>query len=184
MNLAPPTRRANPPERSTADPLAEAFARHQGELLGTLFYLVGNLADAQDALQEAFLKCWRRKDDVPAIGNLRAWIFKVALNTGRDMRGAAWRTRRQAVASGELAAWEAAQPAPDETAAAHEEQHLLRVAIEQLRPEEQEVFLLRQNGDLTYEEIGETLGIPVGTAKTRMRLALEKLRLSLPVIKS
>jgi RNA polymerase sigma-70 factor (ECF subfamily) len=48
--------------------------------------------------------------------------------------------------------------------------------MKQLRPEEQEVFLLRQNGELTYEEIAETLDVPTGTVKTRMRLALSRLR--------
>ena len=52
----------------------------------------------------------------------------------------------------------------------------LREALKQLRPEEQEVFLLRQNGELTYEEIAETLDVPTGTIKTRMRLALARLR--------
>ena len=45
-----------------------------------------------------------------------------------------------------------------------------------LRPEEQEVFLLRQNGEMTYEEIAVALDVPSGTVKTRMRLALSKLR--------
>jgi RNA polymerase sigma-70 factor (ECF subfamily) len=52
----------------------------------------------------------------------------------------------------------------------------LREAMKQLRPEEQEVFLLRQNGELTYEQIAETLDVPTGTVKTRMRLALARLR--------
>ena len=51
-----------------------------------------------------------------------------------------------------------------------------RAALAELRSEEQEVFLLRQNGDLTYEEIGKMLELPTGTVKTRMRLALTKLR--------
>lgn len=52
----------------------------------------------------------------------------------------------------------------------------LRTALQSLREEEQEVFLLRQNGELTYEQIAEMLTIPVGTVKTRMRLAVIKLR--------
>jgi RNA polymerase sigma-70 factor (ECF subfamily) len=45
-----------------------------------------------------------------------------------------------------------------------------------LRPDEKEVFLLRQNGDLTYDQIAEARGSPVGTVKTQMRSALQKLR--------
>ena len=52
----------------------------------------------------------------------------------------------------------------------------LRQAVKKLRSEEQEVFLLRQNGQLTYEEISTVIGIPTGTVKTRMRLALGRLR--------
>ena len=52
----------------------------------------------------------------------------------------------------------------------------LRLAILELREEEKEVFLLRQNGDLTYEQIAEMRGCPVSTVKTQMRSALEKLR--------
>ena len=60
-----------------------------------------------------------------------------------------------------------------------EELTRVRTAVMELRPEEQEVFLLRQNGELTYEAIAEAIGIPLGTVKTRMRLAIEKLRLAL-----
>src|SRR3954465_4675752 len=75
--------------------LEEAFAQHQAELLGTVFYLVGNLEDARDALQEAFIKCWRHQEEVSRVENLKAWIFRVALNAGRDIRETAWRRKRQ-----------------------------------------------------------------------------------------
>ena len=52
----------------------------------------------------------------------------------------------------------------------------VRQALMHLRPEEQEVFLLRQNGELTYEQIAELHHRPVGTVKTQMRSALQKLR--------
>ena len=52
----------------------------------------------------------------------------------------------------------------------------LRQALSDLRPEEKEVFLLRQNGELTYEQIAEMHNRPVGTVKTQMRRALHKLR--------
>ena len=49
-------------------------------------------------------------------------------------------------------------------------------AVMRLRPKEQEVFLLRQNGNLTYEQIADATGIPLGTVKTRMRAAISQLR--------
>ena len=52
----------------------------------------------------------------------------------------------------------------------------LRTALADLRQDEKEVFLLRQNGELTYEQIAEMRNAPVGTVKTQMRAALQKLR--------
>ena len=72
--------------RQSAKWLEEAFARYQDELLGMLFYVVGNADDARDALQDAFIKCWKHRTDLIEIDNPRAWIFRVALNAGRDAR--------------------------------------------------------------------------------------------------
>jgi RNA polymerase sigma-70 factor, ECF subfamily len=136
---------------------------------------VGNLEDARDALQEAFIKCWRNQDKLPEIDNLKAWIFRIALNTGRDIRETAWRRKKQALPEDE-AMLTSTQAGPEAIVEQDERLSRLRAAMHQLRPEEQEVFLLRQNGEMTYEEIGEALEIPSGTVKTRMRLALQKLR--------
>jgi RNA polymerase sigma-70 factor (ECF subfamily) len=160
------------------DSLEDAFARWQDELLGTLFYLVGNREDARDALQETFVKCWRTRESLAEVENLKAWIFRVALNTGRDMRGSAWRRRRQPLAEGG-SMLSATCTHPLEGAEKAEELARVREAIMDLRPEEQEVFLLRQNGELTYEAIAEAIGIPLGTVKTRMRLAIGKLKVAL-----
>jgi RNA polymerase sigma factor (sigma-70 family) len=180
MSVASPSRKAASdtavqPAVRPARTLEDAFALHQSELLGTLFYLVGNLEDARDALQEAFLKCWKHQDQVDGVQNLKAWIFRIALNTGRDLRETAWRRKRQGLPEDETAL-AGHEQRPDEIVEHDERLHRLRVALAQLRDEEKEVFLLRQNGDLTYEEIAEALEIPSGTVKTRMRLALTRLR--------
>ena len=72
-------------------------------------------------------------------------------------------------------------PGPEADAARREQLALVRRALRALRPEEQEVFLLRQNGQMTYDQIAQAIEIPVGTVKTRMRLALTKLREALEV---
>ena len=168
----------DPSDRQLGKLLEEAFLRLQDSLLGTLYYLVGNKDDAQDALQETFVKCWRHRQELPKIRNLKAWIFRIALNTGRDMRSAAWSVRRRQLAE-EQTMLEAKAETPDEALARKEQIEQIRDAIVTLRPEEQEVFLLRQNGDMTYDEIADAMGLPAGTVKTRMRLAITKLRRSL-----
>jgi RNA polymerase sigma-70 factor (ECF subfamily) len=158
--------------------LGQAFECYQSELLGMLYHLVGNTEDARDAFQETFVKCWRHQDRLDEVRNLKAWIFRVALNTGRDMRQTAWRRHRKPMPEDESSL--CSQHHGPDTEAEHSEQlALVRGALRDLRAEEQEVFLLRQNGQMTYEEIAEALGVPTGTVKTRMRLAVSKLRAAL-----
>lgn len=158
-----------------AQRLEAAFTRWQGELVGTLYYVVGNVDDARDAVQDAFIKAWRQQHQVAEVENLKAWIFRIALNTGRDLRESAWRRKRQALPEDD-GALPGKGSTPDKALVESEELALLRQAIADLRTEEKEVFLLRQNGELTYEEIAAALSLPVGTVKTRMRLAVTKLR--------
>src|SRR5262249_17112969 len=145
------------------------------ELVSTLWFVLGSQEDAQDIAQEAFLRCWRTQECLPEVNNLRAWIFRVALNAAKDLQRSAWRRRVKPLVGGELMpTLDAAGP----TQALEDQESLaqLRQALMHLRPEEKEVFLLRQNGELTYEQIAEMHNRPVGTVKTQMRSALQKLR--------
>ena len=164
-----------PADRPGDDALVATFNRVRDELVSTLLYLLGNADDAQDAAQEAFLKCWRARASVPDVQNLRAWIFRVGLNAAKDYQRSAWNRKSRPLPEEDLMI-----PTRDETPGqAVEDQEaldLLRRAISQLRQDEKEVFLLRQNGDLTYEQIAEIRNAPVGTVKTQMRTALIKLR--------
>ncbi|HKM52214.1 MAG TPA: RNA polymerase sigma factor, partial [Isosphaeraceae bacterium] len=107
--------------------------------------------------------------------NLRAWIFRVGLNTAKDFQRSAWH-RRSRPLMGETAMLMDSNSAPAHLLEHKESLDRLRKAILTLRQEEKEVFLLRQNGDLTYEQIAELRKSPVGTVKTQMRSALQKLR--------
>ena len=156
-------------------PLVAAFNALRDELVSTLVYLLGNRDDALDAAQEAFLKCWRARETLAEVQNVRAWIFRVGMNTARDVQRSAWNRRVRPLVTEELML-----PARDDSPGLHlEDQEALerlRRAIADLRQEEKEVFLLRQNGELTYEQIAELRQAPVGTVKTQMRSALIKLR--------
>jgi len=175
MNATRSARRTNDETAPDVMALEDAFAQYESELIGTLYYMVGNIDDARDALQETFLKCWRNQEKLPEIRQLKAWIFRIALNTARDLRQTAWRRKRNDLPNEELVPTKSDER-PEVLLSKREEMNQLREAIGQLRDEEKEVFLLRENGQMTYEEIGESLGIPTGTVKTRMRLAVTKLR--------
>jgi RNA polymerase sigma factor (sigma-70 family) len=160
---------------SSADRLTRAFNDMRDELVSTLLYILGNRDDAQDAAQEAFVKCWRSRDSLPDVQNLRAWIFRVGLNAAKDMQRSAWHRKAKGFTTDETMIV-GRESVPGEQLEEQEDLARLRVAILGLRPDEKEVFLLRQNGGLTYEEIAELRKAPVGTVKTQMRAALQKLR--------
>ncbi len=162
----------------SADDFVRVFNQVRAELVSTLFFVLGNHEDAQDAVQEAFLKCWRTRGSLTDVKNMRAWIFRVGLNAAKDLQRNAWRRRVRPLADAP-AEVEGATLTPGEALDKKEDLGRLRQALHELRPEEKEVFLLRQNGDLTYEEIAVMRRAPVGTVKTQMRSALQKLRLIL-----
>jgi RNA polymerase sigma-70 factor (ECF subfamily) len=156
-----------------------AFNEVRTELVSTLYYFLGNYEDAQDAMQDAFLKCWRARDNVPDVRNLRAWIFRIGLNAAKDLQRNAWRRKSRPLAGTSAALVPSKGPSPIKALEEAESQDRLRAALLDLRDDEKEVFLLRQNGCLTYEEIAKMRRTPVGTVKTQMRAAVAKLRLVL-----
>jgi RNA polymerase sigma-70 factor (ECF subfamily) len=160
---------------SPEDLLVRTFNDLRDELISTLMFLLGNREDAQDAAQEAFVKCWGTRHRLHQVHNLRSWIFRVGYNTAKDLQRSAW-SRRVKPLKGEEVMLTGNEAPPAEALEYKESVERLRRAILDLRQEEKEVFLLRQNGDLTYEQIAEVRHCPVGTIKTQMRSALEKLR--------
>ena len=160
------------------DVLLRTFNEIRDELVSTLWFVLGNQEDAQDVAQEVFLRCWRTQDGLPEVHNLRAWIFRVGLNAARDVQRSAWKRRVKPLIGDEI------MPCVETRSVAadleeRESLERLRSAMMVLRPEEKEVFLLRQNGDLTYEQIAEASKRPIGTVKTQMRSALQKLKKAL-----
>ena len=153
-----------------------AFNGMRTELVSTLFFVLGNHDDAQDVAQEVFLKCWRTRETLTDVKNLRAWIFRVSLNAAKDLQRNAWRRKAKPMGDAAPPEIEGKTLTPGDALENKETMERLRKALHDLRPEEKEVFLLRQNGNLTYEEIAVLRRTPVGTVKTQMRSALQKLR--------
>ena len=161
-------------EISSEAVLVQLFQSFEAELLGMMYHILGNIEDARDACQEAFVRCWNHLDSLHEIQNLRGWVFRIAYNISLDIRKSAWRKRRQPLGEDE-ANLPAVEQHPDSKMLQTEELNQIRKAIQTLEQDEKEVFLLRQNGEMSFEQVAQTLEIPVGTAKTRMRRAVMKL---------
>ncbi len=164
--------------QSNSERLLATFNQIRDELTSTLWFILGNKDDAQDIAQDAFLRCWKKQDDLPDVLNLKAWIFKVAINAAKDLRKSAWKRKTRTMPEEDVLMYKSTV-SPLESLQENEMVAQLRTALMDLRPEEKEVFLLRQNAEMTYEQIAETANRPVGTIKTQMRSALQKLKVAL-----
>ncbi len=129
--------------------------------------------DVDDCLQVVFIKLVESGQDVSAVAQ-RAWLFRVAANESAGM----W--RREASTSRVLEKHGSQEPAeprgPADAAIASELAERLRHHLKQLPDAWQQVVRLRIDENLTFQQIADQLGIPIGTALTRMRRSLERLR--------
>src|SRR5438132_1866845 len=91
------------PKEAKADAAGAAFVcafnELRAELVSTLYFVLGNQEDAQDVAQDAFLKCWRSRQGLAEVQNIRAWIFRVGLNAAKDLQRSAWRRRAKPMES-------------------------------------------------------------------------------------
>lgn len=161
-------------------PLAELFQAHRDGLAGAVRGVLGRSADVAEVLQDAFLKCWRARDGAVPRDPV-AWIFVVTWNAAVDARRRRARRPLHQSLDEDDAMELQVEHEPSLGIERREQVASVRRAIAGLADTEQQVFLLRVSGGLTFEAVAQALAIPVGTAKTRMRSALQKVRRALGV---
>ena len=151
--------------------------RHQKAAYSLAYRITGDAASAQDVVQEAFLALWRSTERYrPERGSLRAFLLSVVHNRAIDqVRRALVHDRRRAPGEDLAERTEAAERTDDE-AIRRSEARSVHVALGRLPAEQQRVVELSYYGGFTHTEIAEMLGMPLGTVKGRMRLALDKMR--------
>ncbi len=133
---------------------------------------IGDRAAAEDALQDAVLIAWRKLGNVRPDAPLRPWFFAVVARRSRRLRLSLRRT---------FATEESAQTEPDLPAVDAADRIDLWRAVTRLSPRLRQLVVLRYYMDLTLADSAAIAGIPVGTAKSRLNRALEKLRLDVAV---
>ncbi len=159
----------------SGDPAAarELVERFQGDVFAVCRRLLAHLHDAEDVAQEVFLRVFRSLNRWDNTRPLRPWVLSIAVNRCRT-----WIGRR--VKAPELADYLHEAPDRRPTDDSAEMAREIRAAVDALRDEYREVFVLFHELGRSYEEIAEVVDRPVGTVKTwlhRARLEiLERLR--------
>jgi RNA polymerase sigma-70 factor (ECF subfamily) len=139
--------------------------------------LGASAATADELVQETMLTLWRRADSFdPRQATASTWIFTIARNKRID---ALRRESRPDLDPNDPALAPEPVAAADEAMAATESEAILREAITQLPQEQAELLRICYYGDKSHRQIARELGLPLGTVKSRLRLALGRLRFAL-----
>jgi len=167
MNLSEPT------------DFAGAYDAHAGGVYGAAYRILGNHAQAQDVTQDVFLRLWRNPSRFDARrGELGSYLRLMARSRALDL----WREGQAAGRAGDrlkLVVAHAEPRADDRPAAAAElgeDRDAVRDALRRLPAAQREALVLAYWGGLTADQIARRSGVPLGTAKSRIRLGLAKLR--------
>jgi RNA polymerase sigma-70 factor (ECF subfamily) len=157
-----------------------AYDEHHRSVYAAAFRILGNGAAAQDVVQDVFLRVWRRPQSFDARrGELGAYLRLMARSRALDLwregqaLGRASDRLKFAVAT---AGDERVDERPATVAERLEDGELVRAAIGRLPEAQREAIVLSYWGGLTADEIARRIQIPLGTAKSRIRLGLAKLR--------
>jgi len=152
--------------------LAGLYDRHGGVLLGVGVRIVGSRAEAEDVLHDVFVEVWKRAADFDASrGSVRTWLAMRMRSRCLDRQKSPRVARR--VPFDDSAA--ARMPAPEQNPMLRLERQQVRDALSTLPEEQRVVVELAYFKGLSTQEIGELVGVPRGTVKSRLFAAREKL---------
>jgi len=174
--------------RGDREAFPQLFNRYQHGILMLVRHYFRNPERSEEVFQEVFLKLIERADYYDGSGSFKAWFFTLCRNHCID-RLRQQNRRHESVESEfrredsdyptPIAAATSEQAPADRVAFDRELGSLLDESLNRLPEEQREVFLLKERGELTFEEIARLQKVSVNTVKSRMRYALESLRRSL-----
>ncbi len=152
--------------------LQELVGRYERNLYNFLARYTGDAHLAEDIFQETFLRLIERREQFDPDRGFRPWLYSIAANLARDA------CRRREVRSrfgAEALVERAVQEPPDVEAERREEMDLVRATLAELPEDARSMVLLHFYQGLRYKEVAEILDVPVGTVKSRVHWAVERL---------
>lgn len=173
-------------QQGDAVAFVELKNRHSHKLLPRIYRITRNWQDAEDVLQEAFLKAFVHLRSFEGRSSFSSWITRIAINCAlmvlRKRPATEISLEEVGLDSDVWSGWEPAdvRKGPEEIYAQGELEKHLRFAIRSLRPPLRKAINLRRTGDYSTGEIAATLGISVAAAKSRLTRAKTALREAMP----
>ena len=183
---------SRPPDESTlvararrgeAAAYEELVRMHQAIAFRVALVNAGDRADAEEAVQDAFLKAYRALGRFRTGAPFRPWLLKIVANEARNRRRSAGRRAGLSLRVAGTAASGDAAPSPEAAVLTDERREELLDAIGRLDDRDRDILVHRFLLELDEQETAEALGIRRGTVKSRTSRALERLRAEVPEVR-
>jgi RNA polymerase sigma-70 factor (ECF subfamily) len=168
----------------------EIVTRYRGRMFSIAFSLLRNRADAEEIVQDTFIRAYRGLARFRGDAALSTWLYRIALNLSRNRYKYLFRRRQHTTRSfdsefsddnrttlANLVACDA--PGPVQEAEIDEFSGVVAACMKRLSPGRREALMQRNSLSCSYDEIAATLGINIGTVKSRIARARENLRIEL-----
>ena len=158
---------------------SDVYEQHHRGVYAAAYRILGNQAQAQDVVQDVFMKVWRRPE---AFDSRRGELGSYLRLMGRSRALDLWREGQAAGRAGDrlkaVVAMEGDRgpEGPDKLAERRSDRRALTGALTRLPEQQREAVVLAYWGGLTAQEVARRVNVPLGTAKSRIRLGLGKLR--------
>jgi RNA polymerase sigma-70 factor (ECF subfamily) len=160
---------------------SELTRQHYPGVIRVVHRMCGDIQLAEDATQEAFIRAWINLASFQPQTSFQNWLYRIAVNAALDML----RRKPESSFDDEDALMVTDQaPGPEATVINKERNALLQKAIQSLPDAARSVLVLREYGELSYQEISSVLDIPIGTVMSRLNYARNRLRELLKVVTS
>jgi len=167
--------------------LGALYDRWHAVVSGVVARMLRQPDDVEDVVEETFWQAWRQASRFdPTRGAVQTWLLTIARSRALDRVRSLRRRREEPLEGddGQVVAQQTAEGDPALDAEATERRTIVVAALAELPAEQREALELGYFGGLSQTEIAERTGQPLGTVKTRMRLAMQKLRSQLQILRS
>lgn len=164
----------------------DLVAHFERPVYALCYRLLGDAEEARDAAQETFLKVYKGLSGFRAESGLKTWIYRIAINQAMNQQRWWRRRHRDETLSLDLNRGESNTTlgnmlpsrgaSPEAQAISNQREQYIMRALNEIKAEYRVALVLREIEELSYEEIAETLGVSIGTVKSRIARGREELR--------
>lgn len=157
--------------------MEQIVLQYQNQVYNIAYGMMGNSEDAQDIMQEVFLRVWDKIRQFQFKSRFSTWLYRIVKNLSINEKNRQRRRQTSPMEMDDSQAWTPIDTTtPEKEALLAEKQKLMEIALAQLKKDYRTILVLREMETLSYEELAEILGCSLGRVKSRLHEARMALR--------